>query len=98
MSIAAVRRTFTRAKFQQHLDNQPPRKLAGTNQHACKCPLAVYLGKQSELPVAVTAENWVIGGKFKNLPKWAKAFVLTIDTRDHKSTTYGTAANLLRNL
>lgn len=107
MSISKIRSAFTRTKFQQHLDAQPPRKLAGKTGFACSCPLAVYLGKQTEshLKVRVLPYAWNVTNhknpsvKSKALPTWAKEFITKVDKHNtNGSITFGTAARILREL
>lgn len=102
MSIASIRKRFTRKKFQAFLDAQPPRKLAGRIARSCQCPLAVYLGKHSSETVTVGINSWNVehsGKPSKALPKWAVDFVDAIDSlKPSGHITFGTAAKILRDL
>jgi len=101
MSISAIRRNFTRQKFQAFLDAQPARKLAGNRGDCNTCPLAVYLGKQSNhVEVEVFSHSWRTKGtrQIKNLPKWAENFIAKVDVSLTGKITYGSCAKILRSL
>ncbi len=75
---------LVRKRFRAWLEAQAPRKVVGKAQYCRACPLAKYFNHLGEPDVRVYPSGVIRSGGYRNrqrFPKWAREFVLSVDTR-----------------
>lgn len=84
-----------RDKFRKWLASHPTKTIAGWCGSANRCPIALYLIKQTGRPCAVAWPSYRIDGKYFIQPKWVQIFVVAIDIRGPGSVTYASCLKIL---